>query len=213
MIKLEFRMLILRREQNRRTRRKTPVARERTNKQLNSHEVPEPRIEPTTHWDHSGERRANYRNATHVNQFTVPCATFNSSQAFASKPGRSSPCNDRDMFNNYSQVTITAWSTPSSQSLMQTFQDSTGNCTMVYCQNHTAHYLRVIYWPILSQHTFGLSLSSSSSFSSSIVIPKSGSGWRPYRTLVLFAVCCERNIKCLPTIRSIQVQVIKYIWG
>jgi hypothetical protein len=44
------------------------VARERTNKQLNSHEVPEPRIKPTTHWDHSRERRAYYRNATHANQ-------------------------------------------------------------------------------------------------------------------------------------------------
>jgi uncharacterized protein (DUF58 family) len=44
-------------EENRRTRRKTHVARERINKQLNSHEVPEPRVEPTTHWDHSGERR------------------------------------------------------------------------------------------------------------------------------------------------------------
>jgi hypothetical protein len=31
------------------TRRKTLVARERTNKQLNSHEVPEQRIEHTTH--------------------------------------------------------------------------------------------------------------------------------------------------------------------
>jgi hypothetical protein len=41
------------------------VARERTNKQLNSHEVPEPWTEPTTHWDHSGERRAYYCNVTH----------------------------------------------------------------------------------------------------------------------------------------------------
>jgi hypothetical protein len=49
-------LLILRREKNRR----------KTNKQLNSHEVPEPRIEPTTHWDHSGEKRAYYRNATHA---------------------------------------------------------------------------------------------------------------------------------------------------
>jgi hypothetical protein len=56
----------LRREENRRTRRKTLVARERTNNQLNSHEVPEQRIEPTTHWHHSGERRAYYRNATHA---------------------------------------------------------------------------------------------------------------------------------------------------
>jgi hypothetical protein len=40
----------------RRTQRKTLVARERTNKQLNTHVVPEPRIKPTTHWDHSGER-------------------------------------------------------------------------------------------------------------------------------------------------------------
>jgi hypothetical protein len=47
-----------------RTRRKTLVARERTNKQLNSHAVPEPRVEPTTHWNHSGEKRASYRNAT-----------------------------------------------------------------------------------------------------------------------------------------------------
>jgi hypothetical protein len=41
------------REENRRTRRKTLVARERTNKQLNSHAVPEQRIEPTTHWDNT----------------------------------------------------------------------------------------------------------------------------------------------------------------
>jgi hypothetical protein len=44
------------------------VARERTNKQFNSHEVPEPRIEPTTHWDHIGDRRAYYRNATDATQ-------------------------------------------------------------------------------------------------------------------------------------------------
>jgi hypothetical protein len=30
--------------------KKTLVASERTNKQLNSHAVPEPRIEHTTHW-------------------------------------------------------------------------------------------------------------------------------------------------------------------
>jgi hypothetical protein len=47
MIELEFRNVdfCAWREENRRTRRKTLVARERTNKQLNSHEVPEPRIE------------------------------------------------------------------------------------------------------------------------------------------------------------------------
>jgi hypothetical protein len=65
----------LRREENRRKR-------ERTNNQLNSHEVPEPRIEPTTHWQRREasyledlcffviieliERRAYYRNATHT---------------------------------------------------------------------------------------------------------------------------------------------------
>jgi hypothetical protein len=45
---------------------KTLEARERINNKLNSHEVPEPRIESTTHWDHSGERRAYYRNTTHA---------------------------------------------------------------------------------------------------------------------------------------------------
>jgi hypothetical protein len=44
--------------------------RESTTK-LNSHEVPEPRIEPTTHWDHSGERRAYYRNTTYASQNVV----------------------------------------------------------------------------------------------------------------------------------------------
>jgi hypothetical protein len=47
-------------------RRKTLEARERINNKLNSHEVPESRIEPTTHWDHSGERREYYRNTTHA---------------------------------------------------------------------------------------------------------------------------------------------------
>jgi hypothetical protein len=32
--------------------------------------VSEPRVEPTTHWDHSSERRAYYRNATHATQNT-----------------------------------------------------------------------------------------------------------------------------------------------
>jgi hypothetical protein len=36
------------------------------NKQLNSNEVPVPRIEPTTHCDHSGERRAYSCKATHA---------------------------------------------------------------------------------------------------------------------------------------------------
>jgi hypothetical protein len=60
------------REETRRIRRKTLVARERTDKQLNSHEVPEQRIEPTTHWGHSGERRAYYRNATQIKK-AKPC--------------------------------------------------------------------------------------------------------------------------------------------
>jgi hypothetical protein len=59
MIELEFRNVdFLRREENRRTLRKTLEARERINNKLNSHEVP--------HWDHSGERRENYRNTTHA---------------------------------------------------------------------------------------------------------------------------------------------------
>jgi hypothetical protein len=42
---LEFRIVdFYGREENRRIRRKTLVARERTNKQLNSHEVPEPSL-------------------------------------------------------------------------------------------------------------------------------------------------------------------------
>jgi hypothetical protein len=45
---------------------KTLEARERINNKLNSHEVPEQRIEPTTHWHHSCERRAYYRNTTHA---------------------------------------------------------------------------------------------------------------------------------------------------
>jgi hypothetical protein len=47
-------------------RRTTLEARERINNKLNSHEVPERRIEPTTHWHHSGEMRAYYRNTTHA---------------------------------------------------------------------------------------------------------------------------------------------------
>jgi hypothetical protein len=54
------------------------VTRERTNNQLNSHEVPEPRIEPTTHWHHSGERLAYYRNATHATQNTQIYVILNS---------------------------------------------------------------------------------------------------------------------------------------
>jgi hypothetical protein len=39
---------------------------EKINNKLNSHEVPEPRIEPTNHWDHNCETRAYYRNTTHA---------------------------------------------------------------------------------------------------------------------------------------------------
>jgi hypothetical protein len=48
MIELEFRNVpgFLRREENRRTRRKTLEARERTNNKLNSHVTPSPGIEP-----------------------------------------------------------------------------------------------------------------------------------------------------------------------
>jgi hypothetical protein len=49
--------------------RKTGEARERVNNKLNSHEVPEPRIKPTTHWHHIGERQAYYRNTTHASHF------------------------------------------------------------------------------------------------------------------------------------------------
>ena len=40
----------LRREENRRTRRKTLGARERTNNKLNPHMTPGPGIEPVPHW-------------------------------------------------------------------------------------------------------------------------------------------------------------------
>ena len=43
-------MLVLRREENQRTRRKTLGARARTNKKLNPHMTLGPRIEPGTHW-------------------------------------------------------------------------------------------------------------------------------------------------------------------
>jgi hypothetical protein len=51
-------------------RRKTLEAKERINNKLNSHEVPKPRIEPTTHWHHSGERRAYYCN-TKLKKFFI----------------------------------------------------------------------------------------------------------------------------------------------
>ena len=54
-----------RREENRRTRRKTLVAQERTNEKLYSH-MAGPGMEPRTH---GGERRAHYAQATRVN----PC--------------------------------------------------------------------------------------------------------------------------------------------
>ena len=50
-IELEFRNFVfLRKEENRRTQRKTLGGRARTNNKLNPHMTPGPGIEPGTHW-------------------------------------------------------------------------------------------------------------------------------------------------------------------
>jgi hypothetical protein len=45
--------------------------RESTTNSTHMKPVPEPRIESTTHWHHSNERRAYYRNTTHASQLSV----------------------------------------------------------------------------------------------------------------------------------------------
>jgi hypothetical protein len=65
MIELEFRNVDFYGGRKRTRRKKYPEKNPLSKGENPQQTQPEPRIEPTTHWGHSGERRAYYRNTTH----------------------------------------------------------------------------------------------------------------------------------------------------